>query len=115
MRRFRFSLRTFLLLVLVTPALIYLVYVYTRPQPEIVVALTSRDRNHVFVAMHVLRKDGINVSEQIDIFGPFAKAQPALTELVNEVRNLDDKRLETLDRAYAARLYIHSPYDPYWE
>jgi len=81
-------------------------------QPQIVAALTSRDRDLVYVALETLSGEGVSVPEQIDINGPFAKAQPALTELVDEISNLDDQRLESLDLAYAVRLSIHSPIWP---
>ena len=113
----QFGLITLLLVALITPAIVYLVYLYNRPQPQIVVALTSRDRNLVYVALWTLGRDGISVSDKIDIDGPFAQAQPALTELVDEVSSLDEKRLDSLDRVFAARLFIHSPSGPdtYWE
>ena len=114
-RVLRFGLVSLLLVALVP--LVYLIYVYTQPQSQIVAALTSRDRNFVYVALETLSGDGVSVSEQIDINRPFAEGQPALADLVDEIGNLDDQLLESLDRAYAARLLIHSPLGPntYWE
>lgn len=113
----QFGLITLLLVVAITPALIYLAYLYARPRPALIVALTSRDRDLVYVALTILRDDGISVPKRIDIQGPFSKAEPELTELVNEVSGFEKQRLDSLDRAYAGRLFIHSPMglDNYWK
>lgn len=88
-----------------------------QPPSQIVEALSSRNRNVVYVALDTLKENGIGASEQIDVHEAFADAQPALGVLIDEVTSLDDDERDSLDRAYADRLLIYSPIwsDAYWE